>query len=258
MEESIANKITLLNQEFYQTFAKPFAATRQRIQPGVRKVLETFPNHNKIIDLGCGNGELWSILYSRGFQGKYLGIDFSQELLEFATREEFQQVLAQSPQEVIRLMNNPSNNGIFYRSDLTEATWDKLLPRHLFDTAISFAVLHHIPSKEKRRQILLKIHNLLKPGGIFWHSEWQFMNSERLKARIQPWSQVSLQDNQVDPGDYLLDWRQGGHGYRYVHLYNLDELAELAEESQFKILETFFSDGKENNLAVYQQWKAVE
>lgn len=62
---------------------------------------------------------------------------------------------------------------------------------------------------------------------------------------------------QVEEGDYLIDWRSGGYGLRYVHLFSQGELEELAADSGFKITDSFYSDGKEGNLAIYQIWERV-
>jgi len=59
----------------------------------------------------------------------------------------------------------------------------------------------------------------------------------------------------VDECDYLLDWRSGGTGLRYVHYFSEEELAKMAESSGFRVVETFYSDGKEGNLAIYQVWR---
>jgi hypothetical protein len=92
---------------------------------------------------------------------------------------------------------------------------------------------------------------------VFIHSEWQFLGSERLRARIQPWSEAGLEAPDVDLGDFLLDWRQGGYGLRYVHHFTLNELEELAEETGFMIQETFRSDGEGGNLGLYQVWRPI-
>ena len=131
-----------------------------------------------------------------------------------------------------------------------------LLTSH-FDLVFAFAALHHIPSIELRLQIIKKIHELLKPDGMFIHSNWQFLNSPRLKARIQPWGSVGLKETDVDANDYLLDWKRGGHGLRYVHHFNKSELADLAKASGFEIIETLYSDGENKRLSVYQIWKAI-
>lgn len=60
---------------------------------------------------------------------------------------------------------------------------------------------------------------------------------------------------EVDPGDYLLDWRSGGAGLRYVHHFSEAELGELAHEAEFRVEETFYSDGETRNLGLYQVWR---
>ncbi len=89
------------------------------------------------------------------------------------------------------------------------------------------------------------------------HSEWQFLSSERLRRRLQPWEEAGLSSDRVDPGDYLLDWRSHGYGLRYVHHFSEDELAALAAECGFEVLETFLADGREGNLSIYQVWRAA-
>ena len=118
-------------------------------------------------------------------------------------------------------------------------------------------MLHHIPSAELRQQLVNKIKFLSAPGGQFIHSEWQLLNSPRLRERIQPWEKVGLEPNQVEEGDYLVDWRHGGQGLRYVHVFSEEELDSLARKSGFRIMESFRSDGEGGKLGLYQIWKGV-
>jgi hypothetical protein len=92
---------------------------------------------------------------------------------------------------------------------------------------------------------------------LFIHSEWQFLDSEKLKSRVQPWEEAGISPEAVDPGDYLLDWRSGGRGLRYVHHFDEAELEALAAASRFRVRETFFSDGENGRLGLYQVWEAV-
>jgi len=39
-----------------------------------------------------------------------------------------------------------------------------------------------------------------------------------------------------------------------VHHFRKEELESLAAEIGFTVVETFFSDGQEGNLALYQVW----
>ncbi len=45
---------------------------------------------------------------------------------------------------------------------------------------------------------------------------------------------------------------------RYVHHFDESELAELAKASGFEIIETFYSDGENKRLSLYQIWKKVK
>lgn len=257
MDTKTINKIIEINREFYQTFAQPFAATRMRLQPGVKRILQMVQSDQTILDLGCGNGELARVLFTQGFEGKYLGADFSEDLLKVASHAYSYQNFAKSKQHAEILLEGNQNQGIFIQADLTGEDWNTIIPTLPFDLVFCFAVLHHIPGDSLRLDILKRVHQYLKPGGFFWHSEWQFMNSPRLRARIQPWAQIDLDEAQVEPGDYLLDWRHGGTGYRYVHLFDPSELNRLADLSGFSIVESFFSDGEGGRLALYQKWQAV-
>jgi tRNA (uracil-5-)-methyltransferase TRM9 len=240
MDIETAAKLVALNKQFYQTFGGEFASTRQRLQPGVRRVLERLNGGESILDLGCGNGELVRELMRRGHRGPYIGVDFSPSLLEVA-RHGWEDAPA-----------------TFLRADLNSADWDKKITASLsppFDLVSAFATLHHIPNAENRLSILNKIHDLLRPGGQFIHSEWQFLNSDKLSKRIQDWAEAGLQAADVDPGDYLLDWRGGGRGLRYVHHFNETELEALANAAGFRVRNAFLSDGENGRLGLYQVWE---
>ena len=68
---------------------------------------------------------------------------------------------------------------------------------------------------------------------------------------------IGLSSEDIDPGDYLLDWRRGGHGFRYVHHFSQDELLSLAEKTGFKVVESYLSDGEGGNLGLYQVWEKI-
>ena len=125
----------------------------------------------------------------------------------------------------------------------------------MFDVVFCFAVFHHIPSIELRLNILKKVRDVLKPNRHFILSNWQFLNSEKLKARIQPWEAASISSSEVDAGDYLLDWRSGGNGLRYAHHFSEEELSQLAQSSGFCVITSFYSDGENNKLGLYQVWE---
>lgn len=247
MDEAVARQLIALNKSFYQNLAAPFSATRNWLQPGVLQVLEDVTRDANILDLGCGNGGVALVLIRQGHGGQYVGLDASKELLEVARSKAG--ALHAAP---VRLEVE------FIQADLTSINWRKQISIANFDFIFAFAVLHHLPSREIRLGFLRQVGGLLAPSGRFVVSNWQFLNSPKLKARIQPWEEIGLAESQVDVGDYLLDWRSGGSGLRYVHHFHEDELRQLASESGFQVQENFLADGKQGNLALYQTWKKAD
>jgi len=258
MRPEIVRQLLDLNASFYQTFAPEFSATRQRIQPGVLRAVRNYVLKSagdqlpgEILDLGCGNGELAAYLARAGYAGSYLGLDFSPTLLEFAR----QTVQGSRGDNKVAAID-------FRLANLAAPSLEPYLPSDPFDCAMAFAALHHMPGRQNRLGLLRQVGAHLKPGGCFIHSEWQFRRSPRWLKRILPWERVGLTDDEVEPGDTLLDWRatgdKGAPGLRYVHHFTEEELAEDAQNSGFRILETFYSDGKEGDLGLYQVWELIE
>jgi len=102
--------------------------------------------------------------------------------------------------------------------------------------------------------MLQAIRRLIKEDGRVILSNWQFLHSARLLSRIQPWERAGLSDSEVDEGDYLLDWRSGGKGLRYVHHFSAEELSGLAAGAGMRVSESFLSDGENGRLGLYQVW----
>ena len=252
MNSTTTEHLLTVNREFYNSFGDQFSATRQRLQPGVKKILETIQADVSVLDLGCGNGHFLRELVRRGHKAPLLGVDYSLPLLRDA--------------------REASSLGVEFREiDLTQlsANSDTLAaPAAVLgggDAALSeikggwkmitmFATLHHIPSTEMRLDILRTVRKLMKEDGKFILSNWQFLNSAKLRSRIQPWDKVGISENEIDEGDYLLDWRSGGEGLRYAHHFTVEELLGLADQSRMRVTDSFPSDGDGGNLGLYQIW----
>lgn len=236
MQTNRASRLVEINREFYQQFASSFDETRRRIQPGVAELIEELAGSTHVLDLGCGNGELQETMYAQGFRGQYTGLDFSKELIALAKSR----IPAGAQAE-------------FHVADLSTSGWAAELPGG-YDRVLAFAVFHHLPAPIPEQTYRI-VRDLLKPGGRFIQSNWQFLNSQHWRGRIQPWELAGLTAEEVGADDYLLDWRHGGTGLRYVHHFSEPEMAELAEKTGFRIVDTYYSDGKEGNLAMYQVWQ---
>jgi SAM-dependent methyltransferase len=236
MNSVTAERLLTINREFYDRFGDQFSATRQRLQPGVRKILETIQADVSVLDLGCGNGHFLRELFGRGHQAPLLGVDFSLPLLRNA-----ESTLGVSFREV-----DLSQWMVGSEQWTVESGWDLIT---------MFATLHHIPSTEMRLDILRTVRKLMKLGGKFILSNWQFLNSAKLKSRIQAWDKVGINESDLDEGDYLLDWRSGGDGLRYAHHFSAEELLGLADQAEMRVTDSFLSDGDGGNLGLYQVWE---
>src|SRR5688572_18068718 len=156
MDSSTAGRLIDLNRDFYNRFGHSFSATRKRLQPGVRRLLEMLRGDESILDLGCGNGELARELAKRGHRGEYLGVDFSLPLLRDA---------ASQPERVTGTVS-----ARFVEVDLTQLAVISDQFSDSWSLVTAFAALHHIPSNELRLKILKEVRKLLKPDGKFIHS----------------------------------------------------------------------------------------
>ncbi len=251
MKPHILEKINTINREFYQNFADSFAQTRKRIQPGVARILNRIPGHGNWLDIGCGNGSLAEEWMSQRHIGQYHGVDFSSGLISEAYAR------------IAQKEHPPGLQIGFSAVDLTDPEWPAILPLKTWDGLMMFAVLHHIAGQKQREQLLRQLRGLVKVGSFVYLSVWQLRNSPRLIKRLQSWSVVGIDENELETGDVLMDWRAAAGaaslavGLRYVHLFTVEELRTLARDCGFNVVSAFSSDGHEKNLGLYQCWQAV-
>lgn len=257
MDPETAAALVAVNRTFYEQFGDSFAATRQRVQPGILKLFNAYPVHGHWLDLGCGNGAVLSAWAEKSEHGSYTGLDFSQALL----REAEQRAQA---------VRQPAMKAVLAQADISGGQWrrvldalraqDASLPVQ-FDGVMSFASIHHIPGWENRKSFFQQVNQVLKPGGLVFLSCWQFQHSPKLLSRVQFWKLVNIDPANLEEGDTLLDWRAtasaqaGQAGLRYVHLFSQSELKALALECGYSIEETFESDGASGRLGLYQIWR---
>lgn len=158
----------------------------------------------RVLDVGCGNGR-FGVFIAENLQGafSYTGLDSSAVLLERA-RLALAHVQAQ-----LRV------------HDLVTAPLGEDMGQ--FDLVVLFGVLHHVPGAARRLDLMRRLARCVALGGWLVFSEWHFYEDERLRARILPWDA----EMQVEPGDYLLDWRRGTTALRYCHYVDEQEHQEL-------------------------------
>ena len=231
MQEETAAYLIRLNRTFYDTFAEAFSHSRGESEPGLWRILREVPPGSRVLDLGCGQGRVCALLPE---ECRYTGMDFSSEMLSQA-----------------RLgAEAAGRRATFIQGELTDAVWPPF-PEAAYDWIILRAVLHHIPRYAARLAILKQAAERLADKGQLVLANWQFLSVPRLQKRVRPWSDAGLSETDVEPGDYLLDWRREGQGLRYVHLVDLEETLRLAADAGLCVGTHFTADGREGNLTLY-------
>jgi SAM-dependent methyltransferase len=211
--------VQLLNQLnflFYQTTAKSFDETRARPWSGWPRLLPHLPDPAekplRVLDLGCGNGRFALFLYPHR-PITYDGIDSSPFLLKRADY-------------ALRAAGIPHR---LHLGDLL-GEWPFTA---VYDLVVLFGVMHHIPAFENRRRLLQAAYDRLTPGGLLVVTFWVFYEAEDLRQRIVPWSDARVppayRQLDLEPHDYLLDWRRDTPALRYCHYVDEAESAKLLE-----------------------------
>ena len=182
-----------LNQEKVWNSIAPFWDMYKKDGFGSRdKLIESFvKSSDNILDLGCGTG--------RNFikNGKWYGVDFSENMLEFAGKKE------------IAIELKKSN------------LWDIPYEDEFFDKVICIAALHCVEFARNRNKTIKEIYRVLKKNGRVIITVWN-KDSKRWKNK---------------PKEKLVSWSLGDKkAKRFYYLYGFEELKSDLEKVGFRVL----------------------
>jgi SAM-dependent methyltransferase len=257
LEPRTARALNELNRIFYDTHAESFGASREAPWPGWKRVVaalaerprpkaqaEANPLALRVLDVGCGNARfaayLDRALEPLGWRFSYTGVDACPALLE--------QARARVPARV---------SFRFSRADLVAESLDVALPRGPFDLVCAFGLLHHVPGRQRRRDLVRAFADRLAPGGVVAVTAWRFERFERFQRHRVPWEAYNrgtgtpIAPDQLEPGDHLLRWGDGSGPPRYCHFADESETAEWVDSMALEPVDRFQADGREGALNEY-------
>lgn len=240
MNLATRDRLLALNRHFYASVAEPFHRTRRSWPQGSVMLLDYLPPARplRVLDAGCGNGRFAAVLNTLGVPVTYTGVDANPRLLELAHD------LALDLDHV---------TATFVQADLADTGWQQLLdsPSPTFDAIVCLATLQHMPGRELRTRIVRSLAGVLDSAGRLAISAWQFLTSPRLSARRLDWTEVDVDEHEVEHGDALLPWKQDVYAIRYVHQIGLEEMHDLAADAGLTVRHTYFADGKTGDMNLY-------
>lgn len=233
MDESTIRRLNAINRDFYAAVAEDFDTTRGQPWAGWEQLLPLLTPPLSVLDVGCGNGR-FGVFLARRFAGQihYHGMDSNPALLE---RAHVSLASIDARLEERDILEQPPDAGVY-------------------DLVALFGVLHHIPGSERRLELMRVLANRLTAGGLLAFSCWRFYEFERFRQRIVPFPE----DLNVEPGDYLLDWRRGVNAVRYCHYVDDAELEQLIAASGLEPVLQYRADGKNNHLNLYVVLRKTE
>ena len=211
-----AQKVIRETRTVYNRLADLFSSTRDYVWNDVKPLIQYVSQGDTVIDLGCGNGRLYQLLGKN--QVNYIGIDQSDKLIKIA-REKHPGVR-------------------FLVSNMTKMA----LQNDIADSIFCIASFHHLPSAKTRVKALKEMKRILKDHGKIIMINWNLYSD---------WARGKEFEGD-EKGDFYIPWKDAKKqvlGTRYYHGFMLEELHELAEAAELKIIQQWYTkDGKVSSL----------
>lgn len=200
LSEQILSKV----HEDYNSISQEFSDSRQADWPVFERFIPYLKPETRVLDLGCGNGRLFSFLKRHDIT-QYWGVDSSEALIELA-----RQAHPDARFEVAPMQSFTSSEP--------------------FDVLIAVASFHHLPPN-LHLETLKRWRSLLKPGGVLIMVNWNFYRWSFWRVWLsmvfrRRWGWKGLE----------IPWKNRVN--RYYYAFTLSELSRLLNEAGFFVLET--------------------
>jgi len=236
MDSKFADYLLKKTQKDFNQIAKSFASTRERIWPEIWFFKDFIEPGEKILDIGCGSGRLYKLF--RGKEIEYFGVDFAEVLIEVARKR----YLSDKKQK------KEGIPPVFLVVNALRLPFED----NFFDKIFSIAVLHHIPSEEKRILFLKEARRVLKPKGEIFLTVWNLWQIKYLPL-ILKWTILKILGlTRVDFFDIFVPFHKID---RYYHCFRRGELRELVRKAYFSNIKVQYLKRNEQNFNIFLRAK---
>jgi tRNA (uracil-5-)-methyltransferase TRM9 len=243
MNDATVRALAEINRTFYRERAREFSAARAAPWPGWQALVAPLRERAgaeplRVLDVGCGNGRFARFLASAlpDHTLALWGVDASEPLLDEARRAGPEGARWQ-PGDIV--------------------AEPEALPAGPFDAIALLNVIHGVPGRARRRDLLAACARRLAPGGLLVLTTWRFTRDERVRGRVLPWNAYSsrapvpIDCSQLEPGDHLLPWGDGDQTVRYIHAFDDSEIAACIETLPLALERRYTADGRTGDQNEY-------
>ena len=152
-------------QLFWDKQAKKFDNSEKHFESESRllnaRTIEYLNTNDNVLDFGCATGSKTLIL-ADGVKHIH-GLDISAEMISEAIKKK----------NKVNVMNVTFSQGTIFNNDLNKASFEK---------NVAHAIIHLLEESEK---VIQRIHELLKPGGLFISETACFKEKMNCKTRLE-------------------------------------------------------------------------
>lgn len=151
-------------QKFWDKQAKRYDDSQKQFEPVLRKIFAStkeFLNANdNVLDFGCATGTK-TLELADGIKHIH-GLDFSAEMINEAIKKK----------NKMNAKNVSFSHGTIFNNDFEKASFEKI---------IAYGIIHLLEDCE---EVIQRIYELLKPGGLFISTTACFKDKMTLKNRL--------------------------------------------------------------------------
>jgi ubiquinone/menaquinone biosynthesis C-methylase UbiE len=152
-------------QKFWDKQAKRFDDSQKQFEAASQEIIsrtkEYLNANDNVLDFGCATG-IKTLEMAGGIKHIH-GLDFSAEMISEAIKKK----------NKVNATNVSFSQGTIFNDDLEKASFEKI---------IAYSIIHLVEDSEK---VIQRIHELLKPNGLFISETACFKDKMDFKTRLE-------------------------------------------------------------------------
>ena len=198
-------------QKFWDKQAKRFDDSEKQFEPASQELIartkEYLNANDNVLDFGCATGTK-TLELADGIKHIH-GLDISAEMIGEAIKKK----------NKVNVTNVSFSQGTIFNDDLEKASFEKI---------IAYAIIHLLEDSEK---VIQRIHELLKPGGLFISTTACFKDKMDFKTRLEFTTYFFMKRLGIFP--------------LHLNMFNTSDIEQLINSQNFNIVkaEILFFNG---------------